>query len=473
MDGTPVEPIHEGHGHAAVPSPRHRAALVEGAIAPTLLRFALPILASNVLQALNTSINAAWIGQLLGARALSASANANALLFLLMSACFGLGIAASILVGQSFGARDLDQAKRVVGTVFVFFTAVAVATALAGLVGTPLILAAMGTPTDSLPLAEAYMRLIFLALPAMYLFTFVMMGLRGAGDSVTPFVFLGVSAALDVALNPLLIRGIGPLPPLGIAGSALATLIAQWSTLLAMIVWLYRSGNELCLARGELGYLRLDPRIMHSLVTKGLPISLQVVVMSFSLIVLISLVDRYGSQTVAAYGACFQVWSYIQMPAFALGSACSSMAAQNIGAERWDRVGRVAVIGVVYSIVATGGLVVAVTSVDRHAYALFLGDDTVAIAIARHIHAIVSWSFILFGISFVMASVVRAAGAVIAPLLIMVVAFLGLRVPAAVVLTPWLGADAIYWAFPIGSFASVVMTTLYYRHGSWRRARMF
>ena len=108
------------------------------------------------------------------------------------------------------------------------------------------------------------------------------------------------------------------------------------------------------------------------------------------------------------------------------------------------------------------------TLVDRDAFMFFLGPDQGAVAIARHIHSIVSWSFMLFGISFVLASVIRAAGAVLIPLLIMIIAFVCLRVPAAIALTPLLGADAVYWAFPIGSGSSLLMTAAYFRYGGWR-----
>ena len=467
-----IAAVHDELGLAPVSGRRDDPAiLVDGPIASTLLLFSLPILATNVLQSLNASINAAWIGHLLGTEALSASANANALLFMLLSACFGLGIMASILVALSLGARDIDHAKRVIGTVSVFFAAVALVMAILGVIAAPTILQLIQTPPDSLPLAAAYLRVIFVALPGMYLYSLLTMILRGAGDSRTPFAFMLVSALLDVGLNPLFILGVGPFPRLGIAGSALATLISQWATLVALIVWLYRSDNPLCLRGAELGYLRIDPHILKTLIAKGIPVSLQVIVMSFSLIMMISLVDRYGSETVAAYGACFQLWNYIQMPAFAVGSACSSMAAQNIGAARWDRVDRIAMIGTGYNILLTGILIVAVTLVDREAFMFFLGRNPGAIEIARHIHDIVSWSFVLFGISFVLSSVVRAAGAVIAPLLIMIIAFVCLRVPAAIALTPLLGADAVYWAFPIGSGTSLLMTAAYYRFGGWRSNR--
>jgi putative MATE family efflux protein len=451
---------------------RTAATLVEGPIAATLLKFSLPILASGVLQSINASVNAAWIGNILGARALTASANANSLLFFLLSASFGIGMAASILVAQSLGARDVSKAKRIIGTAFGFFTALSLATAAIGIVGTPQALLAMHTPADALPLATAYLRVIFIAVPGIFLYTFVMMVLRGAGDSRTPLVFLLIAAALDVGLNPLLIKGIGPLPALGIAGSALSTLISQWSTLIALLLWLYARGNMLCLRSAELSYLRLDPNILRALIGKGVPIGLQIIVMSASMIVMVSLVNHYGSVAVAAYGACLQLWNYIQMPAFAVGSAVSAMAAQNVGARRWDRVARIAATGVVYNVILTGALVVVVTVVDRAAFALFLGDDADAIAIARRIHLIVSWSFVLFGIGFVLAGIARATGAVMVPLLIMFVALWGIRIPVALALTPSLQANAIWWSFPVGSLAWMLMTIAYYRHGHWRQARM-
>jgi putative MATE family efflux protein len=446
--------------------------LVDGPVASTLLFFSLPILASSVLQSINASVNAIWISHLLGARALTASANANSLLFFLLSISFGLGMAASILVGQSLGAGNVKQAKRIVGSALVFFGAVSCLASLAGIVLSPQTLLAMHTPPDALPLAVAYLQVIYVALPGMYIYTFIMMALRGAGDSRTPFFFLLISAILDIALNPLLIAGIGPWKGLGIAGSALATALSQWVTLVALIVWLYRSGHILRIGRNELGCFRIDRIILQTLIGKGVPMGLQVIVMSSSMIVMISLVNEYGSLTVAAYGACFQLWNYIQMPAFAVGSAVSSMTAQNIGARRWERVRFITRAGVVYNILLIGGLVLAVTLVDRVAFALFLGDLPVAIDIARHIHLIVSWSFILFGISFVLASVVRATGAVVAPLLIMFIAMWLVRIPAARLLTPWLDEDALWWSFPIGSATSLILTYLYYRFGHWRRLRM-
>ncbi len=451
---------------------RAKATLVEGPIGRTLLLFSLPILAGSVLQSLNASINAAWIGHLLGEQALTASANANSVLFFLLSLCFGLAMAASILVAQSLGANNLDEAKRTTGTAFTSLGAVSAVMAGVGIVAAPHMLLGMRTPPDALPLAAAYLRVIFAALPGIYLYTLLMMALRGAGDARTPFVFLLILATLDVGLNPVLITGLGGLPALGIAGSALATLIGQYVALGGLILWLYLSRSPLRLAGDERRYLRIDPVILRTLIIKGVPMGLQLVVLSSSMIVMISFVNRYGSETVAAYGACFQLWNYIQMPAFAVGSAVSAMAAQNVGARRWDRVGRITAAGVLYNVLLTGTLVLVLTLIDRQAFAFFLGPDEGANEIARHIHLIVSWSFVLFGISFVLASVVRSTGAVMPPLIILFIAMWVVRIPLAEMLEPVLGADGIWWSFPAGSFTSLVLTWVYFRFGRWRQARM-
>ncbi|WP_347261638.1 MATE family efflux transporter [Rudaea sp.] len=450
--------------------PNH--ALTQGAIGKTLFLFTLPILAGNVLQSLNGSVNAIWIGHGLGEAALAAASNANTILFFLLGAVFGVGMAATILIGQSIGANNLDQAKRAVGTSLTFFVAMSVVIAAVGIALAEPLMAWMHMPAEAKPLAIAYLRVIFLAIPFIYLLTFIGMSLRGAGDARTPFVFLVVNVVLDIALNPLFIFGFGPVPRLGIAGSATATLVATVLSLIGVIVHLYRSKHFLRIRRDELHYLKIDPAILRSLVAKGLPMGLQMIVMSTSMIVLIALVNSFGAHTTAAYGACFQLWNYIQMPSIAVGMAASSMAAQNVGAGRWDRVDKVALTGLGFNVLLTGCLVLVVYLFNRGALGLFLPADGDSIEIAQHINHIAVWSFILFGISFVLAGVVRSTGAVIPPLIILVIALWVVRIPFAYTFVHAWGADAIWWSFPLGSSVSMVLSALYYRYGGWRQARM-
>ncbi|HYL03943.1 MAG TPA: MATE family efflux transporter [Steroidobacteraceae bacterium] len=449
----------------------HRA-LTEGSIPVGLVRFALPILYANVLQSLNGSVNSIWVGRFLGEAALTATSNANTVMFLLIGAAFGVALAATILIGQSIGANDMPATKRVVGTSATFFAGISVALAVAGLVLCRPLLAAMSTPADSLELAVAYMRVIFLALPFLYLYAFVMAMLRGAGDSRTPFHFMLLSVAIDIALNPLLIFGLGPIPRLGIAGSALATFIAQAVSLTALVHHLYRRRHVLVLHRDELALLKVDWSVVGTLVRKGIPMSAQILVVSVSGVLMITLVNRFGVDTTAAFGAALQIWNYIQMPAFAVGMAVSAMAAQNVGAGHWHRVTRIARYGVLYSVALTGSIVAAVELLDTRVFALFLPAGSAALAIGSHLNRIVTGSFVFFGVSVALFGVVRATGAVIAPLVILAVSLLVVRFPLAELLLPRYAADAVWWSFPVSSALSAVLALAYYRHGAWRRARM-
>jgi Na+-driven multidrug efflux pump len=157
-----------------------RQDLTTGPIGSTLLKFSLPVLGGNVLQSLNASVNAVWVGHYLGEAALTATSNANIILFFLLGVVFGVGMATTILVGQSVGRKDIAQARCVVGTGSVFFIVLSVIAAVLGYVFTPAIFVAMGTPIEAQPLAISYLRVIFIALPFMFFFSFVMMALRCA-----------------------------------------------------------------------------------------------------------------------------------------------------------------------------------------------------------------------------------------------------------------------------------------------------
>jgi len=444
--------------------------LTEGSISRGLLQFALPILYANVLQSLNGSVNSIWVGRFLGEAALTATSNANTVMFLLIGAAFGIAMAATILVGQRIGANDIRAAKRTVGTSATFFAIVSLVMAVAGFTLCKPLLAAMKTPADSLPLAVAYMRVIFFALPCLYMYAFVMAVLRGAGDSKTPFYFMLLSVAIDIGLNPVFIFGLGPAPRLGIAGSALATFVAQAVSLTALISHLYRRRHLLVLHKEELGMLRVDWSIVGILVRKGIPMSAQMLVLSLSGVLMIALVNRFGVATAAAYGAALQIWNYIQMPAIAVGMAVSAMAAQNVGARKWDRVRAIARVGVLYSILLTGCIVVALEILDTRAFELFLPAGSAALRIAGHLNRIATGSFVFFGISLVLFGVVRATGAVMAPLAIFAVALLGVRFPLAEVLLDKFQADAIWWSFPISSALAALLAAWYYKFGGWRTA---
>lgn len=449
-----------------------KPSLTEGPIGKTLFLFSLPILFGNVLQSLNGSINTIWIGKYLGEQALAATSNANILMFLLISAIFGIAMAAVILIGQNLGAKRVDEAKKVVGTSTVFFLVLSLLVALIGVLFSSHILRWMNTPADSLEFAITYTRILFIGVPFMFGFNLVMAVLRGSGDAKTPFYFLLLSAALDVVLNPLLIEGMIGLPKMGIAGSAVATFIAQLISFVMLILYLYRKKYFLRITRTDVHMLTLNWTIIRALIQKGLPMGLNMIVVSLSNIFLIHLVNSYGSESSAAFGVANQISSYVQMPAMAIGGAVTSMAAQNIGAGNWNRVNRITWMGVMFNVVLTGAVVAVIHLFNRQALGLFLPEGGRAIEIGIHINNVTLWSFILFGIFNVVAGVVRSSGAVLFPLAVTFLALLIVRIPMAYILGHYYGFDSIWWSFPISFMIAVLFNVWYYKYGKWRQAKM-
>ena len=446
--------------------------LTTGPIGRTLLLFALPTLASNILQSLNGSINAIWVGRFLGEGALAATSNANIILFLVFSAVFGFGMAATILIGQSIGRHDVEAARRAFGSAVGLVVGGAVVIAALGWLFSPQILRVLATPGDAEELALVYLRVIFLGLPFSMLGVLIQMSLRGTGDSMTPLWFMALSVVIDSVFNPLLIDGIGPFPKMGIAGSATATLIAGLVSSAGLVVYVYWRDLPIRLRRGEVHYLIPERALVRTIVAKGLPMGAQMLVMSTAGLTMVGLVNRMGVETAAAYAVSQQLWTYIQMPAMAIGVAVSSMAAQNIGAGKWDRVGAITRLGIIYNTAITLAVITAIILFDRPVMALFVGQDSPAIPIARHIQLISSWTFVLFGATMVLFSTVRANGATMAPLVILAIAFYPVRIGFALGAQPMLGADALWWAFPIGSAVSLTLAILYYRYGRWRAETM-
>jgi putative MATE family efflux protein len=457
---------------AAAARPRGRRDLTQGPITRTLLTFSLPLFGANALQSLNGTVNQIWVSHTLGEAAITALGNSNIVMMLMLAVIFGVGMAANILIGQAVGAKDLGLAKHVMGTASTFFIGLSLVVAVIGGLLAPHILDLMRTPAVSRADAIIYLRIIFACVPFMYFFMFMQMAQRGAGDSTTPFWFMALAIGIDITLNPLLIMGIGPFPKLGIAGPATSTLIGQGFSLLVMMIYLYRRKSILMLHVSELRLLWPDATILKSLVVRGLPMGVQMLVMSGAAVIMISLVNHYGAMTSAAYSISAIIWGYLQMPTMAIGASVSSMAAQNVGARRWDRVDKVARSGVISGLLITGVIALLLYAFNDQVLGVLLPSNSPAIPLARHINETVLWAFVLFSITFSLSGVVRSTGAVWAPLAIMIFSMVGVRVPFASIFSGRLGADAIWWSFPLGTITSAILTSLYYRYGGWRRAHM-
>lgn len=439
-----------------------------GPITPTLATFALPLLMTNLLHSLSGTWGAIWVGQVLGPNALTAVATANVVLMMVMGAAMGIGTASAVAIGQSLGSGDLQAVKRVVGSAVIFVIGFSLSIAVIGWLLTPALIDWMDTPAAARELAITHLRYTCLTMPSIFTYLVMVMIMRGSGDSQTPFKFTLLWISLSVILGPLLLTGSMGLPHLGIAGLGVASMLSSSLALGALVLYIYLKRSPIALHGKDIRHLRPDPVLMGLLVRRGVPIAMETLVVQGSYFALLSLVNSYGAATAAAYSGAAQLWVYVQMPSNALSTSMSAMAAMNIGAGHWPRVEKIALRGCLMSVAVSALATVIIFSLGEAPLRLFIPEGGAVLDKAWHINTQALWGWIALSVSMGLFGIMRANGAMMAPMLIFGATMWGLRVPFALLLRPWLGEDAIWWSFPFGSICSALIAWAYYRWGSWR-----
>lgn len=429
-----------------------------------LLVFLIPLMASNILQSLGGTVSSIIVGQGIGENALASINVVMPLIFFLISLVIGIGGASSVLIGQAFGANDIAQIKKVVNTSLKFSFFVGIILAILGVVFAPELLNMIHTPPAVIGNATQFARIVFAGLPLMFVYMIYTTFLRGTGDSKTPFYFLLLSTAINIIVAPILALGLWGLPAFSVKGIAVAMLLSNVIAMVTLFIYLKKKNHLLAVDRTLFNSLKMDPQILKLMIKIGLPSGIQMVFISLSEIAVIFLINSYGAQATAAYGAVIQVITYVQMPAMSLGMAIGIFGSQLIGARANHRLGALLKSGVLLNYVI-GLVLVGITYLfSEQILALFLTEST-TLAMAEEILLLVLWSYLLFGNSMVISGLMRSSGTVLWPTLIGIVAVWGVQVPVAYVLskTMGLGLTGVWMAYPVAFAFSLIASYLYYR----------
>lgn len=434
------------------------------------LMFLGPLMLANILQSLGGTLNSVYLGHMIGVGALAAASAFFPMMLFLISFIMGLGSGASVLIGQAWGARQPGRVQAVAGTTLTCGLIGGLAVALFGGTFAPALLGALHTPADIMAPATAYARVMLLSMPGIFLFILFTSIMRGVGDTVTPLKALAISTAIGLVLTPALIRGWVGLPRAGVASAAYAGLVSVLLTLAWLGWYLHRRRHALAPSAGLMRHLRIDPSILKSVLKIGVPTAVQMVIMSLAEVVLLKLVNAFGSPATAAYGAGTLVLGYVQFPAMSIAIAASILGAQAIGAGRTERLGAITRTALVLNVVITGALLLACYLFARPMLGIFT-DDPEVLGIAQRMLYIVLWSCLLFGGAAVISGVMRASGAVLAPTALSISAIVLVEVPVAWFLSRRIGLDGVWAAYPLTFAAMLVLQSLWYRL-VWRRRRI-
>jgi putative MATE family efflux protein len=426
----------------------------------TFLVFLAPMMLSNILQALFGTINNVYLGQMIGVDALAAVSVFFPVMFFFVAFVMGLSSGATVLIGQAWGAGEPGKVRAVAGATLTVALLCATTIAVFGGVFSRPLLVALATPPDILEEASAYARIMMITMPLTFVFILLTAMLRGVGDTMTPLLALTISTTVGLAVTPALIRGWLGLPRLGVASAAWASAASSLLTLLWLTANLRRRHHPLAFDAAFLRSMRLDGALLGKVMRLGIPAAVGMVVMSLAELVLLGLVNGFGSGATAAYGAVNQVMSYVQFPAISIAISVSIFGAQAIGRGNADRLGSIVRTGLVMNLVLTGGLVALAYLFSRAIMSFFIIDAAV-LDLAQGLLHIVLWSSVLFGMANVFSGMMRASGTVLMPLLISIFAIAVIEVPAAVILSRAVGIEGIWAAYPI-TFAAMFVLQMSY-----------
>jgi putative MATE family efflux protein len=433
----------------------------------TFLAFLAPMMLSNILQSLFGTINNVYLGQMIGVDALAAVSGFFPVLFFFIAFVMGLSSGATVLIGQAWGAGEPEKVKAVAGTTLTIALLGAAIIAIFGGLFSRQLLTALATPSGILEDANAYARIMMITMPLTFVFILMTAMMRGVGDTLTPLLALVISTVVGLAATPALINGWFGLPRLGVASAAWASAVSGVLTLLWLAVHLRRRRHPLAFDAAFLRNMRLNGTLLRKVMHLGVPSAVGMVVFSLAELVLLGLVNGFGSNATAAYGAVNQVMSYVQFPAMSIAISVSIFGAQAIGRGQADRVGAVVRTGLLMNVVLTGGLVALAYLFSRIIMSFFIVDVAV-LDLAQGLLHIALWSAVPFGMATVFSGAMRASGTVWMPLSISIFVVAAIEVPSAVFLSHAIGIDGVWAAYPI-TFTAMFLLQMSYYILVWRK----
>jgi putative MATE family efflux protein len=427
----------------------------------SFLRFLAPLMLSNALQSLFGTVSNVYLGQMIGVDALAAVSTFFPVFFFLFAFVMGLSTGATVLIGQAFGAGEHGRIRSVVGTTLAVGLLLSISVGLVGGLFSRQLMMALATPADILDQASAYARIMLLTMPLGFVFLLMTAMIRGVGDAVTPLLALALSTAIGLILTPMLIRGAFGLPALGITSPAWAAAISNAVTLLALAAYLLRKKHALAPDAALLRQVRLNRAVIGQILGIGLPSAVGMVVMAIAELVLLGLVNGFGSDATAAYGAVNQVMGYTQFTALSISIAVSILGAQAIGGGDRGRLDGIVRTGLALNLVLTGGLVALIYLAPRAVLGIFITDGAV-LDLAKGLLFIALWSSVPFGLATTFSGAMRAAGVALTPMLLSIFAIVAIELPSAVILSRTIGLDGVWAAYPIVFCAMFVLQMGYY-----------
>jgi len=445
----------------------HHKKLTEGSLARVILRLAVPMLVSSLLQNAQSLIDLYWIGRL-GADAVAALAIGGTVLMMLFPLVMGMAVGTVAIVSRRIGEGDVQGTSYAAGqSMSVAMVLGLIAGGVGWLFAAPLPLLLGATPEVAV-LAAEYLEILFLG--SFTVFVLFIGGhsiFQAAGNTVIPMVLMLAANAINMVLDPILIFGLYGAPVLGIRGAAMATVIAQALTAGAALVLLLRGTGGV---RLRLRHLLPHPAIAMSILRIGLPGTGQMLARSLMAVVLMRIAATAGTAAIAAFGAGNRLQQLILMPAFALGNAAASLVGQNLGAGHPDRAARGAWLATwmdVALMVFFGAILVGFAPELMGVFS----QDAEVIKVGTEFLRITCGFYVFVAPSIVLGRALQGAGDSLTPMILTLVSLWGIQVPLAIILSRVIepSTHGIWWAIAIAVTIHGLLVAFFFQRGRWKQ----
>jgi putative MATE family efflux protein len=448
-----------------MPSDRQKL-ILEGPLGAALIRLAIPITLGNLLQTGYQLTDAFWVGRL-GVAAVAAVSISFPVNFLVIALGAGFGIAGATLSAQYMGAGRQDMVNHVAAQTMMMVTVTSAVLGAAGFALAPYLLELLGVAPDVYVGALGFMRVSFVGIIFVFAYGMFQALMRGVGETRTPLMIVFGTVVLNFALDPLFIFGLGPLPPQGVMGAALATLATQGLAAGLGIAIFLRGRHGIQLSwRG----FRPDPVYIKRAFFLGLPGSIELSTRGLGPMLLSFLVAGFGTVTLAGYGVGSNILQFVTIPAWGMSQAVSTLVSQNMGARNLERAARVAWLGAGASFVILSIVGLVAYALAPALVAFFVPGSPEVITEGAQFMRIMCLAWGGIGVQLCVVSAFRASGNMLAAMVIALVSQFVLQFPLAYILSKHtsLQAFGLWWSFPITTIIVAAGSLCWFAQGGWK-----
>lgn len=447
-------------GHTKEQTLNMNTDMIGGGIFRSIFWFSVPLLIGNFFQQLYNTVDSYVVGNYVSTSALAAVGASTPVINMLVGFFMGLSAGAGVVISQYFGAQKGHEMSRAVHASMALTALLSVIFTALGLAFTRPLLQAIGVPEDVLPHSSLYLMIYFTGIAFSLFYNMGAGVLRAVGDSTHPLIYLAVACMVNVVLDFLFVCGFH----MGIAGAAIATVIAQGVSCVMVMGKLMRAKADY---RVELRRIRFHKKMIRRIISFGFPAALQQSITSFSNVVVQSYINHFGTAAMAGYSATVRIDGFTQLPLQSFNMAITTFVGQNIGAKKYDRVKK----GVFAAWLMSSGVIL-VCSICIFSAAPFLisifTKDAEVIAIGSGMERIFSAFYLALPVVQILNGALRGAGLSKIPMYFMLGSFVVLRQIYLMIAVPLTNdANVVMAGWPITWIACAIGMAVYYFKTDW------